>query len=101
MTNTAPRILPAEQDGKAIQTAPVELSPIRYVLYARKSSEDDEGQALSIDSQVKEMLTITEHQDIIVVETLTERITPSSIRTANQYSTSSLKTYDLACMTVL
>lgn len=72
MTNTAPRILPAEQDGKAVQTTPAGLSPIRYVLYARKSSEDDERQALSIDSQVKEMLTIAEHQGIIIVETRTE-----------------------------
>lgn len=72
MTNTAPRILPAEQDGKAVQTAPAGTTPIRYVLYARKSSEDDERQALSIDSQVKEMLTIAEHQGIIVVETRTE-----------------------------
>jgi len=72
MTNTAPRILPAEQDGKAVQTAPAGVLPIRYVLYARKSSEDDERQALSIDSQVKEMLTIAEHQGIIIVETRTE-----------------------------
>ncbi len=72
MTNTAPRILPTVQDGKAIHTAPIGLSPIRYVLYARKSSEDDERQALSIDSQVKEMLTLAEHQGIIIVETRTE-----------------------------
>jgi site-specific DNA recombinase len=72
MTNTAPRILPSEQDGKAVHATSVALSPIRYVLYARKSSEDDERQALSIDSQVKEMLTLAEHQGIIVVETRTE-----------------------------
>ncbi len=72
MTNTAPRLLPSEQDGKAVQTAPIGVSPIRYVLYARKSSEDDERQALSIDSQVKEMLTVAEHQGIIIVETRTE-----------------------------
>ena len=72
MTNTAPRILPTEQDGKVVQTAPAGISPVRYVLYARKSSEDDERQALSIDSQVKEMLTIAEHQGIIIVETRTE-----------------------------
>lgn len=72
MTNTAPRVLPSEQDGKAVHVAPAGILPIRYVLYARKSSEDDERQALSIDSQVKEMLAIAEHQGIIVVETRTE-----------------------------
>lgn len=34
---------------------PQEQIPIEYCLYARKSSEDDERQAMSIDSQIKEM----------------------------------------------
>lgn len=72
MTNTAPRILPAEQDGAVVQTAPAGILPIRYVLYARKSSEDDERQALSIDSQIKEMLSLARTQSIIVVETRVE-----------------------------
>lgn len=72
MTNTAPRILPSEQGGKAVHTTPAGITPIRYVLYARKSSEDDERQALSIDSQIKEMLTLAEHQGVIVIETRTE-----------------------------
>lgn len=33
-------------------------TPIRYCLYARKSSESDERQAMSIDSQIKEMTEI-------------------------------------------
>ncbi|MFC1622676.1 recombinase family protein, partial [Patescibacteria group bacterium] len=40
------------QTNQAVQT----IEPIRYCLYARKSTESDELQALSIDSQIKEML---------------------------------------------
>ena len=42
-----------------------------YCLYARKSSEDEERQALSIDSQVKEMSKLAErdHLDIVAVKT--------------------------------
>ncbi|MDP2735123.1 MAG: recombinase family protein [bacterium] len=40
----------------------------RYCLYARKSTESDERQALSIDSQVKEMLQIAERDGIDVVD---------------------------------
>lgn len=43
-------------------------SPIRYCLYARKSTESDEKQALSIDSQVKEMLRIAERDALDVAE---------------------------------
>lgn len=39
-----------------------------YCLYARKSTENDEKQALSIESQVKEMLAIAERDDIYVAE---------------------------------
>ncbi len=47
-----------------IQTTPV----IRYCLYARKSSEADELQALSIDSQIKEMLEMARTENKEVVE---------------------------------
>lgn len=40
----------------------------RYVLYARKSSEQDEKQALSIDSQVNEMLRIAERDELEIVD---------------------------------
>jgi site-specific DNA recombinase len=40
----------------------------RYCLYARKSTEQDEKQALSIDSQVKEMLQIAEREELEIVD---------------------------------
>ena len=40
----------------------------KYVLYARKSTESDEKQALSIDSQVKEMLAIAERDNLEIVD---------------------------------
>src|SRR3989344_218101 len=41
---------------------------IKYCLYARKSTEQDERQALSIDSQVKEMLGIAEREGLEIIE---------------------------------
>lgn len=39
-----------------------------YCLYARKSTESDEKQALSIDSQIKEMFAIAEREGLNVVD---------------------------------
>ncbi|MFM1757150.1 MAG: hypothetical protein RL621_2143, partial [Bacteroidota bacterium] len=42
---------------------------VRYCLYARKSSEDSsEKQALSVESQVKEMLAIAEREDLEIID---------------------------------
>ncbi len=41
---------------------------VRYCLYARKSTEQDEKQALSIDSQVKEMLAIAERDGLDIID---------------------------------
>ena len=41
---------------------------LRYCLYARKSSEAEEKQALSIDSQVKEMLAVAQRDGLNVID---------------------------------
>lgn len=43
-------------------------SQIRYCLYARKSTESDERQTMSIDSQIKEMRAMAERDGLSVVE---------------------------------
>jgi site-specific DNA recombinase len=50
------------------QTNHDEVIPLRYCLYARKSSEAEEKQALSIDSQVKEMLSIAEREHLNIID---------------------------------
>ena len=48
--------------------APVIAPPIKYCLYARKSTESEERQILSIDSQIKEMLQLAEREGLEIVE---------------------------------
>lgn len=50
-------------------TASKEVIPVRvkYCLYARKSTESEERQILSIDSQIKEMLQLAERENLEVV----------------------------------
>lgn len=42
--------------------------PLKYCLYARKSTEQDERQALSIDSQIKEMLELASRDGLNIAE---------------------------------
>lgn len=50
------------------------MSDIRYCLYARKSSESDERQAMSIDGQISEMQKIAKREKINIIETITESL---------------------------
>ena len=45
---------------------------VKYCLYARKSTESEEMQILSIDSQIKEMLQLAEREGLEIVETKRE-----------------------------
>jgi len=45
-----------------------EIKQTRYCLYARKSSESDERQAMSIESQINEMKTMAERENLLVKE---------------------------------
>jgi DNA invertase Pin-like site-specific DNA recombinase len=47
-------------------------SKLKYCLYARKSSEQDERQALSIDSQTNEMHAMAEREGLNIVEIVHE-----------------------------
>jgi len=57
----------AKIPAPANQIIPPILS-VEYCLYARKSSEDDERQAMSIDSQVKEMTDLASREGFIIKE---------------------------------
>ena len=56
-----------QQQNQGIQ-AIEQVIPIKYCLYARKSTESDELQALSIDSQIKEMLDMAKAENMEIVE---------------------------------
>lgn len=54
--------------GDAKRQVPVEPVKIKYCLYARKSTESEERQILSIDSQIKEMMQLAEREGLDIVE---------------------------------
>jgi len=58
-----------EQQNISFNNTQVETPvALKYCLYARKSTESDERQALSIDSQVKEMLQIAEREKLEIID---------------------------------
>ena len=64
MENTTTRATFGNGKGQV----PAEPIKIKYCLNARKSTESEERQILSIDSQVKEMLQLAEREGLDVVE---------------------------------
>ena len=55
-----------------VATLDKQLPEIKYCLYARKSMEDEERQALSIDSQLKEMKQIAKRENLYISAVRTE-----------------------------
>ena len=48
------------------------LSMLKYFLYCRKSTEDEDRQILSIDAQLAELNAIAQQQNLMVVDRFTE-----------------------------
>ena len=48
------------------------LKPIRYFLYARKSSENEDKQVASVPSQIEELRKLAQQMNLNIVEVFTE-----------------------------
>ncbi len=59
---------PSSENGAVVQVSQRSEPELKYCLYARKSSESDERQAMSIDSQIKEMLDLAHREDLNITE---------------------------------
>ncbi len=59
-----------QQTTTQTRTQPTSMYPpaLKYCLYARKSTEAEDKQALSIDSQIKEMMTLAQRDNLQIVE---------------------------------
>jgi DNA invertase Pin-like site-specific DNA recombinase len=58
----------AIKEAPFARPAPPTQAKLKYCLYARKSTESEERQILSIDSQVNEMLQISERENLEIVD---------------------------------
>ncbi|MBU1152151.1 recombinase family protein [Patescibacteria group bacterium] len=61
-----------ERPSFADQSAGIKIEELLYCLYARKSTEAEERQAMSIDSQIREMTRMAENQGLNIICTKKE-----------------------------
>src|SRR3989344_4164044 len=66
------RVYEGTEGALGLRPEAKEVVKVRYCLYARKSTEQDEVQALTIDSQIKEMSTLAARDGLDVVVTKRE-----------------------------
>ena len=64
--------------------------PLEYCLYARKSSESDERQTMSIDSQIEEMMTLAK-RDKLKIKEVKKKVILQNLLELGQYSWSFFK----------